>query len=198
MTFSEVLLTINTTFRKQQKYMKFLQATCLLRNKFCHHISGMDIYGTNCHDLLPISRWKLSQQKCNQCIQLRNLEGIFLKGGRVTNIESNSPVVFIFVKSPLVYRTISNVISAGPQTTLGIGDGRRDVIKLINWHKVNIITIALPHSPPLSWDSEKTGELANNDKARGRNKVSWLHWTDLLPSWWSSPQLCWSTNDYKF
>lgn len=45
----------NTTFSKEQKIHE-ISTTCLLRNKFCHHISGMDIYGTNCHDLLPVSR----------------------------------------------------------------------------------------------------------------------------------------------
>lgn len=85
--------------------------TCLLRNKFSHHISGMDIYGTNCHDLLSVTRWKFSQQKHNQCIQLRNLGGIFYKEGRITNAGTNIRIVFTFVKSAVVHKIISNLLS---------------------------------------------------------------------------------------
>lgn len=69
---------------------------------------------------------------------------------------------------------------------MGIGDGRRDVIKLINWYKVNIIIIVLFYFSFLSWDLEKIGEFVNNDKIRGRNKVFWLYWMDLLFLWWFS------------
>lgn len=62
--------------------MKSLRTTCLLRNELCHHIPGVDVYGANRHDLLPVSREQLSQQKCDQCIQLRNLEGNFQKAGK--------------------------------------------------------------------------------------------------------------------
>lgn len=102
--FLKATLTINTTFGTQR-------CTCLLRNQFCHHISGVDIDGADGHDLLPVSRWKFSQKKCDQCVQLWNLEGwFFFKYERSNgiNTETNRS---IFIKNALIIKQIPNLLS---------------------------------------------------------------------------------------
>lgn len=59
------------------------------------------------------------------------------------NKESNSPIVFIFEESPLVYKIISSVISDDSQTTLSGGTGRRNVINLNNIYIITRFELGL-------------------------------------------------------
>ena len=71
---------------------------------------------------LPVSRYKFSQQKRNQCIQLRNLEGIFFKGGKNYKYRILQPNSLYNCKKPFSLQNyFKYLVPAGPRTTVGVG-----------------------------------------------------------------------------